>query len=107
MIVYCVSVHVKKENIEDFIKATEENHLGSLKEPGVLRFDVIQNIEDPTKFILYEAYADEEASKAHKNTEHYRTWKEIVADYMQEPRRGKGYRVIFPSERNLWKTKNN
>jgi len=104
MIVYCVSVHVKNEHIENFIKATEKNHLGSLKEPGVMRFDVIQNRDDPSRFILYEVYASEEAAKEHKNTPHYLTWKDTVADYMAEPRQGVGYNVIFPSDKKLWKS---
>ncbi len=74
-----------------------ENHEGSVKEDGNLRFDVIQDIEDPTKFILYEAYTTAEAALAHKDTAHYLKWRDTVADMMAEPRNGVPYKVHAPS----------
>lgn len=102
MIVNCVTVFVKEEHIEDFIYATTANHEGSVKEPGNMRFDVLQSLEDPGRFLLYEAYESEEAAKAHKDTAHYQEWRETVADWMAKPREGIGHRVICPLERPLW-----
>ncbi|VFN00726.1 MAG: Quinol monooxygenase YgiN, partial [Candidatus Kentron sp. G] len=71
MIVTCVTVSVKSENIGDFIEASRKNHEGSIKEPGNMRFDVLQSKDDPSRFLLYEAYENEESAAAHKRTEHY------------------------------------
>jgi len=94
MIVTIVNVYVKPEYIEDFIKITIENHFGSIKEPGNLRFDVIQNSEDPTRFVLYEAYDSEDAVAKHKTTSHYLKWRETVADWMAKSREGIKHNVI-------------
>ena len=102
MLVNCVTVHVKEEHINDFIKASVENHEGSVKEPGNMRFDVLQRKDDPSRFLLYEAYESEEASAAHKKTPHYLKWKETVADLMAQPREGISYDVISPGERSQW-----
>ena len=102
MIVTCVTVHVKEEHIDDFIEATARNHEGSVSEPGNMRFDVLQCKDDPTKFMLYEAYESQEAAAAHKKTEHYLTWRETVADWMAKPREGVPYDVIAPKDSNLW-----
>ncbi len=96
MIVTCVHVSVKPENIEDFIKATKINHENSIQEPLNRRFDILQNPENPSQFILYEAYENEEGPKAHKETEHYKIWRETVAPWMAEPRKGIPYTVIAP-----------
>ena len=87
MIANLVFVDVKPENVEDFKKATVLNHEGSRKEPGNVRFDVLQSADDPTKFTLYEVFADEDAVAAHKATEHYHVWRETVAPYMASPRK--------------------
>lgn len=102
MIVTCVSVQVKKEHIENFISATEKNHRASVKEPGNLRFDVLQSLDDPSKFLLYEAYESAEASRAHKETEHYKVWRSTIEDWMAKPREGIPYKVIFPVDRSMW-----
>lgn len=102
MIVTTVIVYVKPENIDDFIEATRKNHEASVKEPGNLRFDILQYIDDPTKFLIYEAYESEEASAAHKKTAHYQEWRDTVADWMAKPREGIKYKVIFPKDRNKW-----
>ncbi len=97
MIVTCVYVSVKEDHIDDFIKATVMNHEESVKEPGNLRFDLIQETNDPGKFMLYEAYDSEEASARHKQTPHYELWRNTVANWMAEPRKGVIYRFIAPS----------
>ncbi len=96
MIVTIVQVKVKPEYIQDFIEATKLNHQHSIQEPENLRFDVLQAPEAPSKFILYEAYQTEAGAKAHKQTQHYLTWRETVADWMAEPRQGIPYHVIAP-----------
>ncbi|HEY9695265.1 MAG TPA: antibiotic biosynthesis monooxygenase [Oculatellaceae cyanobacterium] len=96
MVVTCVHVWVKQEHIEDFIKATKINHENSIKEPDNMRFDILQDQEDPSKFILYEAYQSNEGAAAHKQTEHYLTWRDTVAPWMAEPRKGIPYSVIAP-----------
>ena len=102
MIVTCVHVYVKEENVNDFIEASTVNHKGSVQEEGNMRFDVLQSRDEPTKFLLYEAYESEEAAKAHKETEHYLKWRETVADWMAKPREGLMHRVICPEEKGHW-----
>jgi (4S)-4-hydroxy-5-phosphonooxypentane-2,3-dione isomerase len=96
MHVTIVHVHVKPEHVEDFIQACKSNHLGSVQESGNHRFDILQSTEDPTQFILYEAYASADDAAAHKNTAHYKRWRETVGDWMVEPRVGIPYRGLFP-----------
>lgn len=96
MEVTCVHVYVKPENIDDFIKATLENHRNSIQESENLRFDVLQDPEDSAHFILYEAYKTKAGAAAHKETQHYLTWRETVADWMAQPRQGIPYKVIAP-----------
>ena len=102
MKVTTVLVYVTPEHVGDFIEATIKNHEASVKEPGNVRFDVLQNKDDPTKFLLYEAYDSEETSAAHKKTDHYLTWKKSVANWMARPREGIPYQVICPSDRSQW-----
>ncbi len=102
MIVTIVEVYVKEEHLKDFIKATVENHRNSVKEPGNLRFDVLQNKNDPTRITLYEAYKSKEASLAHKETTHYLKWRDTVADWMIKTRVATPYKVIAPEEIELW-----
>lgn len=97
MHVTLVQVHVKSENIGDFIAATQLNHEASVKEPGNRRFDVLQMTDDPQCFVLYEAYVDEAAAKAHKQTQHYLIWREVVAEWMASPRTGISYKGLYPS----------
>ncbi|HBD93283.1 MAG: antibiotic biosynthesis monooxygenase [Spirochaetes bacterium GWF1_31_7] len=96
MIVTIVSVHVKKEHLEDFIQASIENHHNSLKEPGNLRFDILQNAENPQLFTLYEAYISKEAAAVHKETGHYKKWRDTVSEWMVEPRKGVLHNIIAP-----------
>ncbi|MCU0936603.1 MAG: antibiotic biosynthesis monooxygenase [Gammaproteobacteria bacterium] len=96
MHVTIVHVRVKPEFLAEFLLATRANHDGSLREPGNLRFDVLQDPNDPTRFVLYEAYASAEAAAAHKATPHYRTWKDAVAPWMAEARVGEPYLGLLP-----------
>ena len=96
MTVTIVHVEVKPEFIEDFIRVSSENHHQSVKEPGNLRFDVLQLAENPAKFALYEAYENDAAAAAHKETAHYLKWRETVADWMAEPRKGIKYKGLLP-----------
>lgn len=91
-----VHVQVKPENIDDFIEATRLNHGASIQESGNLRFDVLQLKEDPSRFVLYEAYQSLADAAAHKETEHYQRWRESVADWMAQPREGVPYEGLFP-----------
>jgi len=97
---YIVHVHirVKEDNIEAFINATLENAKNSVKEPGIARFDVIQELEDPSRFLLVEVYRTVEDSVKHKETAHYAQWRDIVADMMAEPRKGIKYNNLFPED---------
>jgi autoinducer 2-degrading protein len=88
MYVTLVHVHVLPEHVDDFVAASRANHEEAVLEPGNLRFDVLQSAEDAAYFILYEAYESAEAAAAHKTTPHYLRWKEVVAPWMAEPRRG-------------------
>jgi len=94
MHVTLVYVHVKPQHVDDFIEASRANHEGAIKEPGNLRFDVVQQEDDPTCFVLYEAYRSAEDAAAHKQTEHYLRWREQVADWMAAPRRGVVHRGL-------------
>lgn len=96
MFVTIVHVKVKPEHIGDFIEATTRNHHQSVKEPGNLRFDVLQKKMEPTEFSLYEAYENEAASAAHKLTLHYLEWREAVAPWMALPREGVPYHGLLP-----------
>lgn len=97
MVVTCVHVVVADEHVEDFIRATRINHEASIKEEQNLRFDVLQDPDDPSSFVLYEAYENEAGAAAHKQTRHYATWRKTVEPWMAEPRKGTSYRVIAPS----------
>jgi autoinducer 2-degrading protein len=103
MVVTVVTVLVKPDAIATFIDATIKNHEAAVKEPGNLRFDVLQSSDDPCRFLLYEAYESEDAAAAHKRTGHYLLWKKTVEDWMQKPREGIPYTVIRPLERKKWK----
>ena len=94
-----VFVHVKPEFIESFKVASLDNASNSAKEPGVARFDVIQQQDDPTRFVLLEVYRDAEyAPAAHKQTAHYARWRDTVAKMMAEPRYAIKYDNIFPDD---------
>lgn len=96
MHVTLVQVRVNPEQVEAFIEASRRNHLGSVQEPGNLRFDILQDAQDPTQFLLYEAYARAEDVAEHKATTHYLAWRDQVAEMMAQPRRATVYRALFP-----------
>ena len=98
MLIVHVFVHVKPENIEDFKAASTENASHSVNEPGVARFDVIQQEDDPTRFVLVEVYRTVDDPARHKETDHYKKWRDTVADMMAEPRSAVKYTNIFPDE---------
>ena len=96
MQVTIVHVHVKDQHINAFIEACRINHEASIKENGNRRFDILQLADDPTRFVLSEAYANKEDATAHKQTAHYLTWRDTVADWMASPRQGIPYTGLFP-----------
>ncbi|MCS7059965.1 MAG: antibiotic biosynthesis monooxygenase [Anaerolineae bacterium] len=98
MIVVHVHVHVKPECIEAFKQATIENARNSVQEPGIARFDVLQQSDDPTRFILVEVYRTADAPAKHKETAHYAAWRDAVADMMAEPRHSVKFGNIFPDD---------
>jgi quinol monooxygenase YgiN len=98
MIIVLVSVHVKEGFIDEFLHATIENAEASRQEPGVVRFDVIQQEDDPKHFLLVEIYRTEEDPARHKETSHYIQWRETVAPMMAEARQGVRYKILSPAE---------
>jgi quinol monooxygenase YgiN len=96
MLIVHVQVHVKPESVEVFKAATLTNARLSLLELGVLRFDVVQQADDPTKFVLVEIYRDAAANAAHKETSHYAVWRDAVAPMMAEPRSRVKFNPLFP-----------
>jgi len=103
MLVVHVHVHVKPEHVEAFKRATFANARESLKQPGVARFDVVQQQDDPSRFVLVEVYRDAAAAAAHKETKHYPVWRDAVAPMMAEPRFSVKFSNVFPDDAN-WRT---
>ena len=101
MFVVHVHVQVKPDTIEAFKSATLENARHSIQEPGVARFDVFQQQDDPTRFVLVEAYRSAEAPAAHKETDHYKTWRDTVASMMAQPRFSLKYQNLFPTDAEM------
>ena len=93
-----VHVHVKPEFVDAFKQASLENASNSVKEEGIARFDVVQQSDDPTRFVLVEVNKTAEAPAAHKETAHYLKWRDTVAEMMAEPRQGIKYSNIFPDD---------
>jgi autoinducer 2-degrading protein len=96
MLIVHVHVHVKPESVAQFKQATLENARCSIEEPGIARFDVVQQQDDDTRFVLIEVYRTPEAAAAHKDTAHYAKWRDSVADMMAEPRHSVKYHGVFP-----------
>ena len=101
MLVVHVHVRVKAEMIEAFKQATLANAQQSIKEPGIATFDVMQQQDDPSRFVLVEAYRTNEAPAAHKETRHYQVWRDAVAEMMAEPRSSVKFNSLFPAD-NQW-----
>ena len=97
MLIVHVFVHVKPESVEAFRAATLENARNSVQEPGVVRFDVAQQDDDPNRFLLMEIYRTPEDPARHKETAHYAAWRDAVEPMMAEPRRSVKYHEIFPA----------
>jgi quinol monooxygenase YgiN len=98
MLIVHVHVRVKADCIDAFKEATIENARQSLKEPGIARFDVVQQNDDPTRFVLVEVYRSVEATAAHKATTHYAAWRDRMESLMAEPRSSVKYSNVFPDE---------
>lgn len=98
LLVVEVSCHVKPEHVVAFRDATLLNARASVQEPGIARFDVFQDRDDPTRFVLVEVYRSAEAPAAHKETAHYKTWRDAVADMMAEPRSSRKFVNIHPDD---------
>ncbi|MCP3142644.1 antibiotic biosynthesis monooxygenase [Pyxidicoccus xibeiensis] len=98
LLVVHVQVHVKPEHVEAFREATLANARESVKEPGIARFDVMQDVDDATRFVLVEAYRTPQAPAAHKETAHYLTWRDTVAPMMAEPRTSRKFVNRFPDD---------
>ncbi|MBM3882496.1 MAG: antibiotic biosynthesis monooxygenase [Verrucomicrobia bacterium] len=98
MLVVHVHVRVKPEGIEAFKQATLENARQSVREPGIARFDVLEQSDDPTRFVLVEVYRTAEAPAQHKATAHYAKWRDAVASLMAEPRSSVKFENVFPDD---------
>ena len=100
MLIVHVQVRVKPESVEAFKQATLANARQSIQEPGIARFDFAQQQDDPTRFVLVEAYRSADAPAAHKQTAHYQLWRDTVAPLMAEPRSSVRFENIFPADQN-------
>ena len=102
MLVVHVHVRVVPQRVQEFLAATVVNAKASLGEPGVLRFDVIQDPADPAHVVLVEVYRDDAAADAHKQTPHYAAWRDVVAEMMAEPRASGRFAAVFPDGAEGW-----
>jgi (4S)-4-hydroxy-5-phosphonooxypentane-2,3-dione isomerase len=98
LLVVHVDCHVRPDQIDAFREATLTNARASVHEPGIARFDVIQDNDDPARFVLVEVYRSNEATAAHKQTAHYQHWRDTVAPMMAEPRTSRKLRNLFPDD---------
>jgi autoinducer 2-degrading protein len=103
MIVRIVDVYVRAEDVEAFKTASLRNREGSIQEPGVIRFDILQVESAPTHFVLFEVYRDEQATLDHKDTAHYQQWRRTVEPMMEKPRVGTSCRVLAPGDPAQWR----
>lgn len=98
MLIVHVHVHVLPDHVDAFVAATLANANASVREPGIARFDLLAHHDDPTRFILVEAYRDADAPARHKQTEHYLRWRDTVADMMASPRSAVRLSNLFPAD---------
>ena len=98
MLIVHVFINVKPESVDAFMAASRSNAQQSIQEPGIARFDVLQQADDPTRFVLVEVYRDADAPVRHKETAHYAQWRDTVADMMAEPRSSVKYANLFPED---------
>lgn len=96
MVIVHVHVHVRPDTIDAFRLATLDNARHSVQEPGVARFDVLQQADDPARFLLIEVYRSDDAPAQHKQTAHYARWRDAVEPMMAEPRRSVKWHAHFP-----------
>ncbi len=102
MYVVVVNIQIKPESREAFVAACRDNHQGTRREPGNLRWDLLQSNDDPNKYALYEVYRQQSDFEAHQKTEHYLRWREQVKDFMAVPRQGLKYQSILPTDPGGW-----
>src|SRR6188472_3876332 len=102
MLIVHVFVHVLPHRVDDFIAASRENARNSVREPGIVRFDLVQQDDDPTRFLLIEIYRTPQDPARHKETAHYATWRDAVEPMMSEPRRSVKYHAIVPDAVAEW-----
>ena len=98
MFIVHVHVHIEPESIDAFREATMENARNSIQEPGIARFDVMQQMDDPARFLLVEVYRTPDDPARHKETAHYQTWRDTVAEMMAEPRQSVKFANVFPND---------
>jgi len=98
MVIVIVHLHVKPEHLDAFRQATAENARNSIQEPGIARFDFLQQSDDPTRFVLYEVYRNADAPAKHRETAHYQAWLSKVPDMLAEPRTRAIYSNILPAD---------
>lgn len=98
MFIVHVFIHVKPACVDAFRRASEDNARHSIQEPGITRFDVLQQADDATRFVLVEVYRTPDDAAKHKDTAHYQTWRDTVADMMAEPRGSMKYANVFPDD---------
>jgi (4S)-4-hydroxy-5-phosphonooxypentane-2,3-dione isomerase len=99
LLIVQVSCHVKAESVAAFRGATLANARASVQEPGIARFDVLEDRADPTRFLLVEVYRSDDAPAAHKETDHYKRWRDTVADMMAAPRTATRFVNVHPDDR--------
>jgi len=104
MLVIHIDIRVRAADLPDFLTAMEHNATNSLLEPGVLRFDAVQDNDDPTHIALVEVYRDRAAHEAHRQSAHYLAWREAVADMMAEPRKGVQFSPLFRTAEDQWRS---
>jgi quinol monooxygenase YgiN len=98
MLIVQIQVHVKPESVDAFREASLENARHSVQEPGIARFDVLQQSDNPARFVLTEVYRTPEAPAKHRETAHYKLWRDTVEDMMAEPRTRVQYKNVFPDD---------
>ena len=98
MLILIVNIHIKPDRVEAFRSATLENARNSLREAGIARFDVLQQADEPARFVLVEVYRNAEAPAKHKGTAHYQAWAAAVADMLVEPRTRATYANVYPAD---------
>ena len=98
MFILQVFIHVKPEHLDAFMEATKENSRNTVQEPGCVRFDILQQNEDPTRLVLHEIYKDSTDLDHHRTTPHFAKWRETVADMFAEPRYSIQYHSVYPAD---------